>query len=239
MNVEKSMIKSDIKEFGLPFEVNTESIVFQADCLEGMKEFKDDHFDLAVVDPPYGIDAEKGQGKQARRLFRNKVKGWDVIPGDDYFAELTRVSKRQIIFGMNYFKLPLSKNYIVWIKGKDLIGRCFSEAELAWVSPNFKGSGVSQGRLFFGEIKDIPANDHLPSKRIHPTQKPIRLYDWIFNKYSRPGELILDTHLGSGSSRIAAHKAGLNFTGFERDEVYFTESERRFKNILAQENMFK
>ena len=208
------------------------STVYLMDCIEGMKQFPDKFFDLAVVDPPYGIGAAKqiDLGNSNKKV-KHKTKDWDnTIPTAEYFAELFRVSKNQIIWGGNYFieHLKNTRCFIVWNKenGTNNMADC----ELAWAS--FETSV----RMYSGHIfKGIGNSNYVT---IHPTQKPTRLYEWIFNKYASEGDLILDTHLGSGSSRIAAHKAGLDFVGFEIDREYYTSSNKRFTNYVAQGVLF-
>lgn len=208
------------------------STVYLMDCIEGMKRYPDRYFDLAVVDPPYGIGAAKqiDLGNSNKKV-KHKTKDWDnTIPTAEYFAELFRVSKNQIIWGGNYFieHLKNTRCFIVWNKenGTNNMADC----ELAWAS--FETSV----RMYSGHIfKGIGNSNYVT---IHPTQKPIKLYDWIFNRYASEGDLILDTHLGSGSSRIAAHKAGLDFVGFEIDREYYTSSNKRFTNYVAQGVLF-
>jgi len=209
------------------------STVYLMDCIEGMKRYPDKYFDLAVVDPPYGIGMDGGNvGYKGFNNFEKK--DWDKeIPSNEYFAELFRVSKNQVIFGGNYFVLPPTRCYLVWDKGEGFYNRTYAECELAWTSfdtavrkVKYKWHGFLQGDMKNKE------------NRIHPTQKPVYLYDWIFNRYASEGNLILDTHLGSGSSRIAAHKAGLDFVGFEIDREYYTSSNKRFTNYVAQGVLF-
>jgi len=208
------------------------STVYLMDCIEGMKCYPDKYFDLAVVDPPYGIGAAKqiDLGNSNKKV-KHKTKDWDnTIPTAEYFAELFRVSKNQIIWGGNYFieHLKNTRCFIVWNKenGTNNMADC----ELAWAS--FETSV----RMYSGHIfKGIGNSNYVT---IHPTQKPIKLYEWIFNRYASEGDLILDTHLGSGSSRIAAHKAGLDFVGFEIDREYYTSSNKRFTNYVAQGVLF-
>lgn len=206
------------------------SIVFNEDCVQGLKRFADNHFDLAIVDPPYGIGASEmtmGRGKNKKW---NKGKQWDnKTPEATYWNELKRTSKNQIVWGGNYFELPIKRGWIFWDKGID--GDCsFADGELAWTSFD-KVLRKAQIRYkgFLGMDKD---------GRIHPTQKPIALYDWILHNYAKQGDLILDTHLGSGSSRIAAYKGGFNFIGFEIDKEYYEKQEKRFKNFAAQQRLF-
>ena len=208
------------------------SEVFNMDCIEGMKQYPDKYFDLAVVDPPYGnIDAiglidNKKKGKQATK--RTNYKLFDnIAPDDEYYCELARVSKNQIVWGGNF--LGLCGGIIVWQKN----GTAFGEGEVAICSTHksvrffeYTWNGMLQQNM-----KDKEA-------RIHPTQKPVALYDWIFKNYAQPTDKILDTHLGSGSSRIAAHKARLDFVGFELDKEYFDAAEKRFKQYKLQLKLF-
>ena len=208
------------------------SIVFNEDCIEGLKRYPDNYFDLAVVDPPYGnIDAiglmdNKTKGKQATKRTNYKLFE-NIAPDDQYYCELARVSKNQIVWGGNF--LGLCGGVIVWQKN----GTAFGEAEVAICSTH-KSVKVFE-YTWNGMLQKDMKNKEL---RIHPTQKPIALYDWIFHSYSKPTDKILDTHLGSGSSRIAAYKNGLHFTGFEIDKEYFEASEKRFNNYKSQLTLF-
>ena len=210
------------------------SEVYNEDCMIGMARYPDKYFDLAIVDPPYGIGID-GQ-KQSINLNNpkgnrkeHKFKGWDNdIPTKEYFAELWRVSKNQIVWGANYFVEHLNKNtkgWIVWYKGQE--GLTMSDAELAYSS-------------FYCATRVVKINrvELLKDGTIHLTQKPIKLYDWIYANYAKEGDKILDTHLGSGSSRIAAYKNGFDFVGFELDKEYFEALEKRFNNFKAQLTMF-
>jgi len=210
------------------------SEVYNIDCMELMARYPDKHFDLAVVDPPYGIGID-GQ-KQSINLNNPKAnrkehtfKGWDnEIPTDKYFAELERVSKNQIIWGANYFVEHLhkgTKGWVVWYKGQEAL--TMSDAELAYSSFDCSTRVVKINRV-----------ELLKDGTIHPTQKPIKLYDWIFNNYASEGQAILDTHLGSGSSRIAAYKNKLNFVGCEIDKEYFDAADKRFKEFTSQLTLF-
>ena len=194
------------------------------DCMEALRQMPDKCFDLAVVDPPYGIGAVNMQrGHSVVKPDKNRH--WDdSIPTDEYFSELFRVSRNQVIWGGNYFGLPPTRCVLVWDKGESMYGRSFAEVELAWTSFD------ESARIF----KYSP-ND---PTRIHPTQKPVALYRWIFQHYAKPGDKILDTHLGSGSSRIAAYDAGLDFTGYEIDADYFQKQEERFSAHTAQMSLF-
>ncbi len=204
------------------------SIVFNEDCVQGLKCFADNYFDLAIVDPPYGIGMDGGNvGYKGFNNFEKK--DWDKeIPNAEYFTELFRVSKNQVIFGGNYFGLPPTRCYLVWDKGEGFYNRTYAECELAWTSFDANTRKIKYDPLAKGDYKG----------KIHPCQKPVTVYDWILQKYAKPNNLILDTHLGSGSSRIAANKGGFNFIGFEMDKEYYEKQEKRFKNFTAQQRLF-
>lgn len=212
--------------------------VFNADCMVEMRKFPDKFFDLAIVDPPYGIGEHGGKvrhGEQSRekgfKVRSYDKKGWDnVIPTNDYFKELFRVSKNQIIWGGNYFLESLTNTscFLVWDK-KGTDNSDFADCEIAWTSfdsaiRKFKFDWIGFGNLNLPEKRD----------RFHPTQKPTALYKWLLHNYAKAGDKILDTHLGSGSSRIAAHDMGFQFWGYEIDKDYFEAQEKRFKNHIAQ-----
>ena len=209
------------------------SEVYNEDCVQALKRFSDNQFDLAVVDPPYGLDLANmnmgvGKSKKASKIQNRKwkPKDWDKeTPTPEYFAQLFRVSKNQIIWGGNYFDLPPCKNYIIWDK-EIPEGLSFADCEMAWTSFD------KAPKMFRHSAYLDKAN------KFHPTQKPVKLYDWIFYKYATEGQSILDTHVGSGSSRIAANKAGLHFTGFEIDTEYYEKQEKRFKDFVSQLRMF-
>ena len=204
------------------------SEVYNEDCIDVMKRYPDKYFDLAVVDPPYGSfngTIERTGGSWSKKYQRdNSIKDWDFVPTDEYFNELFRVSKNQIIWGGNYFDLPPSKHFLIWEKLS--ISESFSMAmcEYAWSSIN------DNAKLF----------KHRPQREngIHPTQKPVKLYDWIFNKYATEGMKILDTHLGSASSRISANKFKLNFVGCEIDTKYFNDGNKRYADFISQTRLF-
>ena len=200
------------------------STVYLMDCIEGMKQFPDKIFDLAVVDPPYGIGAGKGVGVTRGKENQYTVKDWDSsIPEQTYWDELWRVSKNQIVWGGNYMTdyLKPSRGWIYWRK---MMGGNYADGELAWTS-------------FDRNLKEFTKRSD-QGNRFHPTQKPIKLYEWIFANYAEDGNLILDTHLGSQSSRIAANKAGLDFVGFEIDREYYDNGNTRFKNFVSQGVLF-
>jgi site-specific DNA-methyltransferase (adenine-specific) len=212
------------------------SEVFLMDCMEGMRQYPDNYFDLAVVDPPYGIGIAKNGNVGGVKLAKVKdygSKNWDLcIPNREYFTELQRASKNQIIWGGNYMIEYLTNTpcFIVWDKNNT--GN-FADAELAWAS--FSSSTKIYKYTWNGMLQqNMKDKEH----RIHPTQKPVALYDWIFKNYAKEGDKILDTHLGSGSSRISAWKNKLDFTGYEIDEDYFNASEKRFQQFKAQTTLW-
>lgn len=199
------------------------STIHLLDCMEGMKQFPDNHFELAIVDPPYGINVT-AMNMGGRKTIKPSSHNWDKeTPPPAYFKELFRVSKNQIIWGGNYFELPCSQYFAVWDKGETMYGRDFAECEYAWVR---KGGT----RIYKKSPNQI--------ERIHPTQKPVKLYEWLLMNYAKEGDKILDTHLGSGSSRIAAHNLGFDFTGYELDEDYFNDSITRFEQHIKQLKLF-
>lgn len=203
------------------------STVFNEDCMTVMARYPDKYFDLAVVDPPYGIIASNGRSMKDLVLHDkyDKKKWFNEKPTEEYFKELFRVSKNQIIWGGNYFNLPTPyRCAIVWDKMD--YNSDFAAGELAWAS-------FDKPLKIFKYARHAGGDD-----RIHPTQKPTKLYDWIFDRYGKAGDLILDTHLGSGSSRIAAHKHNLEFVGCEIDAEYFAAQEARFKEFTSQLRLF-
>ena len=202
-----------------------------ADCLDpeiGLPSYPDNFFDLAIVDPPYGINAAKlGVGKSQKLKQRNgNIKGglWDSsIPSDFYFTELKRVSKNQIIWGANYFALPPCRGFVVWDKGKTLRGLDFSECELAYTSFN------KPARMAVYDVNAFSQQffQERVYGKIHPTQKPISLYRWLLENYAKPGDLILDTHVGSASSLIACESMGFDYVGYEIDADYYKAAQNR------------
>lgn len=222
------------------------NVAYNMDCMEYMRSLPDKAFDLAVVDPPYGIGvmsmnytksgAIRTRGKSAakRRDYRKQAE-WDVKPEKEYFTELFRVAKKKIIWGGNYFAdmIPPSSSFIVWDKRcNDAMRNDYSDCEYAWCDFGvarmfrFVWNGMIQGDMKHKE------------ERFHPTQKPVALYSWIFSHYAKSGDKILDTHLGSGSSRIAAYDAGLDFVGCEIDKEYFQAQEERFEKHISQLSLF-
>lgn len=200
-----------------------------ADCMEYLKEFPDNYFSLAIVDPPYGLlDAGmqtggcKGHFKD--KLFNNKsIKDWDKAPLQEYFDQLFRISKNQIIWGGNYFSLPPCRCFVVWDKLQPWEN--FSRCEYAWTS--FK----KPSKLF-------QFDNRYPGK-IHPTQKSIELYMWLIDQFAEEGDTILDTHVGSASSLIACHRTNHKYIGFEIDEVYYQKAKERLDSEMAQMNIYE
>jgi site-specific DNA-methyltransferase (adenine-specific) len=208
------------------------SEVFNMDCMEGMARFPDKFFELAVVDPPYGI-GEDGKSNHSRgKLAKPNLyipKDWDSNPpNENYFKELLRVSKNQIIWGANHFidLMPYrSSCWIVWDKVNG--SNDFADCELAWSS--FKSSVRKFEFTWNGMLQGNMKNKET---RIHPTQKPVKLYEWLLKNYAKSGDKILDTHLGSQSSRIAAYKLGFDFWGYELDKDYFNDGCKRFEESI-------
>jgi len=210
--------------------------LIHGDSLEAMKGMKDNSFDWAIVDPPYGIgESSKNFASRSNLAAADKytVKNWDnQIPERAYFDELKRVSKNQIIWGWNYFisYLNICPSYIVW--DKDNSGD-FADCESAWCSK--KGAAKLFKWRWNGMLQQNMKNKET---RIHPTQKPVALYRWILENYTNEGDNILDTHLGSGSIAIACHELKRNLTGYEIDEEYFLAAKKRFKTRIKQQMLF-
>ena len=199
------------------------------DCMDYLKKYPDKHFDLAIVDPPYGIGID-GQDKKVcknpkhNRKYHPKKKWDQAIPSQEYFDELVRVSKNQIIFGGNYFVKRLhkgSKGWIVWDKTQR--GLTMSDCEIAYSSFDKPTRIYSLNRIALWQ-----------EGTIHPTQKPIALYKWILKNYANDGDLILDTHVGSGSSLIACYDYGFNAVGFEIDKDYYKKAKDRLEQHQKQ-----
>ena len=212
---------------------------YNMDCIEGMKQFPDKYFDLAIVDPVYG-DATKGGwnrnqvGKRKHRHDYYTALWNQEKTGAEYFKELLRVSKNQIIWGGNYFadNLPTSQGWICWDKLRG-DGVSFADCELAYTSFNcaarmfrYKWNGFMQ--------QDMKNKEY----RIHPTQKPVALYEWLLLNYSNEGDIILDTHTGSASSLIACHHLQHDYVAFEIDPVYYEMAKKRLETELAQKTIF-
>ena len=216
--------------------------LLNCDCMEYMATVPDKYFDLAIVDPPYGIGFDgnttaNGGIAGRRNGFTNKQhhekKGWDADrPTNEYFAELKRVSKNQIIWGGNYFAdlLPAKKGWIFWDKKiTNANNTNFSDGELAWTSFDCILRRFTYDWIGFGYL-----NNPQKEKKIHPTQKPIKLYEWLLANYAKKGQKVFDSHLGSGSSAIAAHYFGVDFVGCELDKDYFEAAKARFDMATKQ-----
>jgi site-specific DNA-methyltransferase (adenine-specific) len=207
-------------------KVTDKITITNEDNMQLMARYPDNYFDLAIVDPPYGINAGKMTMGSGKHNFK-KGKDWDSsIPDDEYFKELFRVSKNQIIWGGNYFPLPLNNNWVIWDKLNPNLS--FSEAELAWCSIN------KNVRIF----KRYSAMEDEDGKKQHPTQKPILLYKYCLERYAKQGDKILDTHLGSGSIAIACHDYGFELTACELDAEYYEKAIQRIKNHTNQQKLF-
>lgn len=194
--------------------------LLNVDCMEYMATQPDNAFDLAIVDPPYGIKINS-MNMGSRKTVRPDDKTWDnASPKIIYFDELARVSKHRIIWGGNYFDLPCSRCFIIWDKGEMMYKVSFADCEMAWAS------------------FDMPARivkiHPVQLERIHPTQKPVKLYSWLLTNYAEPGQRILDTHLGSGSSAIAAYYFGCDFVGCEINKDYFNAAKERIRMETKQ-----
>ncbi len=213
--------------------------LYNMDCMTGMAQFPDKYFELAIVDVPYGIGENGDKNKSRTNLAIAKdykaFYGNDICAPDiKYFYELMRISKNQIVWGANHFisKIPFDSScWIVW--DKDNSGD-FADCELAWTSFKtatrifkFRWNGMLQQNMKDKEF------------RIHPTQKPVRLYKWLLKNYAKTGDKILDTHVGSASSLIACHQCGFEYIGFEIDEDYYKAAQERLERVKAQMTMFE
>jgi site-specific DNA-methyltransferase (adenine-specific) len=218
-----------------------DATLYNIDCMEFMRSVPDLHFDLAIVDPPYGINAanvlsgpRRKSGKGAAMKSAFEAKDWDLaVPNADYFKELFRVSKNQIIWGANYMteNLPGSMGWVVWDKDNGTTN--FSDCELAYTSFNsaLRKFKYTWNGMIQGDMKN-------KEEKIHPTQKPVKLYEWLLLNYAKEGDAILDTHLGSGSIAVAANNLGYRLTGCELDKDYFEASTARIKAAQAQTSIF-
>lgn len=199
---------------------------YNMDCIEGMKQFPDNYFDLAVTDPPYGIKVKNNMGRRHGKKKSEFPKAyWDkVAPPPEYFEELFRVSKHSIIWGGNYFDLPPAKCFVIWDKPTMSEDVSFAMCEYAWTDFDMTA------KIFRRYAKD--------DCRIHATQKPIDLYMWLLRLFAKDGDIILDTHVGSASSLIACHRMGFRYVGFELDKHYYELSRKRIEQEKAQITLF-
>ena len=218
--------------------------LYNKDCMDAIKDMADNQYDLAIVDPPYGgagneninggkrfggrfdkYKVSRTGGGWANKLDKNKkILDWDIAPDKQYFDELFRISKEQIIWGGNYFGLPPNRHFLIWRKLS--ISENFSMAmcEYAWSSFNKNAKWI-----------EIAPQD---SNRFHPTQKPVKLYEWILMNYAKEGDKILDTHLGSGSIAIACHNLGYDLDAYEIDKEYYEATMKRFNNHTSQKQLW-
>jgi site-specific DNA-methyltransferase (adenine-specific) len=247
-------MKSERREGCLIMIDNLLNTITLADCMDIMKDIPDKYIDLAIIDPPYGRKEHGGRDrsslckqKNGSKIFVNgnkyNKKQWDDIPvGSEYFKELFRISKNQIIWGCNYYKEQFGPGRIVWDKCND--GSSQSDCELAYNSMNsrvdivrYMWRGMMQGKsITEGTVQQ--GNKKLNEKRIHPTQKPVILYQWILRKYAKPGNIIIDTHSGSGSCAVACYLEGFNFIAIEKDVDYHPASIVRLNDIRKQGRLF-
>ena len=205
--------------------------IYNCDCMELLRQTPDNYYSLALVDPPYGIERFKKPSGTTRfkssKLMQEEGLTWDNKPKDEYFEELFRVSKNQIIWGANNFTLPPSEYFLVWNKKQTVDN--FAGAEYAWVSMGLKTPA---------KVYDYGIHKHNHTDKIHPTQKPIDLYRYILDKYAKPNDKILDTHLGSGSIAIACHDYKYELTACELDKEYYDKAIQRIKNHVSQQKLF-
>ena len=207
------------------------------DCLLFMKQCEDKQFDLAIVDPPYGIDDKlyrSDYGKNSNgALAMYKNKRWDIAPTKEYFDELFRISKNQIVWGGNYFNLPLSRCWVIW--NKDNPAKNFSSIEMAWTSFDVHPKYYYYA---WGGLADGIKGRNKKEKSIHPTQKPPELYSFLLDEFAEKGDKIIDTHLGSGSIAVACDKRGYDLTGIEVDKQYFDKANKRIEPYRRQRTLF-
>ena len=208
------------------------------DCMDLMSRYPDKHFDLAITDPPYGIGYSDlvGKKKQSDGWKKRKSSKWDAnTPSPEYFSELFRVSKNQIIWGGNYFDLKPTRCFLIWDKIQRIDQ---ADCEFAWTSFSSSARIFQYARGndsgFAPKLSDIEK----PFANIHPTQKPVALYKWLLHNYAKPGDKILDTHLGSASIAIACHDYGYDLTGCELDPEYFAAAMKRVEAHTAQQKLF-
>jgi len=213
--------------------------MLHTNCMDYMATLPDKAFDLAIVDPPYGIkrlsvNENRDPNSKFRRSMSKMVdsaKEWNCIkPTEEYWKELFRVSKEQIIWGANNFTLPESEYFLVWDKMQTVDN--FASAEYAWVSMN---KWKKPAQVFRYQIHGARSAD---GEKIHPTQKPVALYKWLLSHYAKPGDRILDTHGGSGSICIACHDLGYDLTWMELDADYYKAACKRYQNHAAQASLF-
>jgi len=201
------------------------------DNMDLMARYEDNYFDLAIVDPPYGIERFKKPSGTTRfknsTLMQEEGLTWDKKPSKEYWEELFRVTKNQIVWGANNFEMPPSEYFCIWNKKQTVDN--FATAEYAWVSMGLK----TPAKMF-----DYGIHKHNHTHKIHPTQKPVKLYEWLLDNYAKEGDRILDTHLGSGSIAIACHNMKYDLTACELDKEYYEKAIKRLKEHTAQQRLF-
>ena len=211
-------------------KVTDKITLYNCDCMEFMKDIPDNYYDLAIVDPPYGIERfQKGSLRFDKKgKYANGI-NWDRIPSDLYFTELFRISKNQIIWGANNFILPPTEHFCIWSKHQTVDN--FSSAEYAW---------VSMGLKIPAKVFDYSIHQHNQNKiSDHPTEKPVKLYEWLLKNYAKPTDKIIDTHFGSCSIGIACHNFGCSLDACELDEEYFDKAYKRLRMHVRQLDLFK
>ena len=211
----------EYKNIGLP-NISGNIKAYNCDCMDLLKQTTDNYYELSIVDPPYGLGKSVVNSGGRFKKYQNKNGNWDMeIPTNEYFKELFRISKEQIIFGGNYFDLPKNKCFIVWDK-KQPQGISFAMAEYAWAS--------------FDKVAQIfSLRSQGQEQRFHPTQKPVKLYEWILMNYAKEGDKIVDTHRGSASLDIACHNLGFDLVTCELDTDYFNDGNKRLKQHQQQQ----
>jgi len=201
------------------------------DCLPFMKQCEDNQFDLAIVDPPYGIERFKKPSGTTRfkssKLMQEEGLTWDKKPSQEYWIELFRISKNQIVWGANNFEMPPSEYFCIWNKKQTVDN--FASAEYAWVSMGLKKPA---------KIFDYGIHKHNHTTKIHPTQKPVDLYRWLLQNYAEEGQTIFDSHLGSGSIAVACDDMGFDLVGLEIDKDYFDKANKRIDQHRRQQTLF-
>lgn len=203
--------------------------MFNMDCMEVMAKMPDKAYELAIVDPPYGINVSKYSEIGYKRMNKFTPKNWDnLTPNNKYFSELQRVSVNQIIFGGNYFNLTPSRCFVIWDKGEGFKNRTYAEAEMAWTSFEKNTKIFKHDPLANGDYHN----------KIHICQKPVALYKWLLQNYAKPGDKILDTHGGSMSIAIACHDLGFDLDVYELDKDYFDAAVKRYEKHKQQPDMF-
>ena len=205
-------------------------LFINGDCMEYMKTMPDKYVDLCICDPPYGIARFGNRVELSNRPCKEaKLNKWDIKPSKEYFEELFRISQRQIIWGANNFNLPTTEYFIVWDKHQTVDN--FASAEYAWTNCKMPA------KVFRYSIHQVMSDRKAELGKIHPTQKPVALYKWLLKNYAKPGDKILDTHVGSASSLIACYDMGFDYIGFEIDEGYYNAAQKRIAENKAQMRM--